>query len=83
MAKRAKFRCTRRAECTDGGHAKNVTTVLVTMQAVYGEGEGDPNREWSKWTPTGQLEMSITNPDAFMQFEIGKSYYLDITPAEG
>jgi hypothetical protein len=29
--------------------------------------EGD-NTDWSKWTPSGQITMTITNPDAFKQF---------------
>jgi hypothetical protein len=85
MAVRAKFRCTRRAECTDRrSREERHHGNLVTMQAVYGEdGDDKAEREWSKWTPSGELEMSITNPEAFKQFKIGKAYFVDLTPAEG
>jgi len=39
------------------------------------------NERFTKATPSGQITMSIDNPAALEQFEIGKSYYLDFTPA--
>lgn len=33
-------------------------------------------------TPTGSLQLGTVNPAAWEQFEIGKTYYLDFTPAE-
>lgn len=51
----------------------------VTMRAVSKDGEG--NESWSKWTPNGLLQMSITNPEAFNQIEPGKAYFIDITLA--
>ena len=83
MAVRAKMRCTRRAECTSGGYAKDVSSVEVTLQAVYGNGDDAANAEWSKYTPSGELKLSITNADAYKQFEVGKAYFVDLTPAEG
>lgn len=50
--------------------------VNVHMNAVSGE----DNKSWSKWTPSGNLSISITNPEASKQFEVGKSYYLDFSP---
>ncbi|WP_213238983.1 hypothetical protein [Citrobacter braakii] len=40
------------------------------------------NKEWSKYTPFGQLQMLVSNPAAFEQFEEGKEYYIDIQAAE-
>lgn len=37
---------------------------------------------YSKWTPAGKLELTITNPRAFGAFVEGHSYYLDFTPAD-
>ena len=42
--------------------------------------EGGANKEWSKWTPAGKLEMTVTNPD--VKFEYGKEYYIDITEVD-
>ncbi len=60
MAVRAKFKC----------YGSDPQTGLVTFQAVTGEG----NETWSKWTPSGQIQMSITNSEALKQFEVGKDY---------
>ena len=50
----------------------------MKLQALAGPG----NEEWSKWTPSGELSMSITNPAAIAEFEVGKDYYLDFTPCD-
>jgi hypothetical protein len=57
--------------------AQDGSYKAVTLQAVT----DDENKSWSKWTPSGQLTMTITNPDAFNQFEVGQTYFLDFTPA--
>jgi hypothetical protein len=36
---------------------------------------------FGKYTPWGTIEMGIRNPAAADQFEVGKSYYCDFTPA--
>lgn len=38
---------------------------------------------FQKATPWGSLEMIIDNPVALAQFELGKTYYLDMTPVAG
>lgn len=40
------------------------------------------NEEWSKYTPDGHLNLHITNPAVFDQFEQGREYYLDIQPVD-
>jgi hypothetical protein len=50
----------------------------VKLAPVY----GDANRPWSKATPQGQVTMTITNPEAIETFTLGKSYFLDFTPAD-
>jgi len=63
---RAKFKC----ESAEG----NGRAVL---RAVY----GPENEPWSTATPHGELQITITNPDA-QKFEVGKCYYLDFSLAE-
>lgn len=41
-----------------------------------------PNKTWAKATPAGELKMTITNPPAADFFELGRSYFLDFTPAD-
>lgn len=56
------------------------TFAEVKLAPVYDDGNG-VNKTWSAATPQGQIAMSITNPDAIAAFELGKSYYIDFTPA--
>lgn len=54
--------------------------VEVKMAAAFGTYlKGLPekeNKDWAKWTPSGELSITITNPDAIAQFEIGEVYGL-------
>ena len=51
----------------------------VKMQAVY---DGSPeNNQFAQATPSGSLEMYISNPAALDFLEPNKDYYLDFTAA--
>ena len=50
-------------------------TVKLTAVA------GDENKTWSKYTPSGSVELTISNPEAFDQFKIGEFYFVDFTRA--
>ncbi|KZL17678.1 hypothetical protein PsAD2_03015 [Pseudovibrio axinellae] len=51
----------------------------VTLNAVH---NGNDNEGWSKWTPSGELKMTITNPAALEQLGLGDTFYIDLTPAD-
>lgn len=74
MSIRAKFRVHSVVplEGTDPGQT-------VRLHPVYSGSE--ENKSFSKWTPTGEVSMTITNPAALGFFEAGKEFYLDFTPA--
>lgn len=55
------------------------TCVEISMSPVYAG--NDENTEWSKFTPSGELTMLVTNDKAVEQFELGGEYYLDISAA--
>lgn len=74
MAVRAKVKCD---SITERQGSKT-----VKLQAVTSAGHNDPNKSWSKWTPSGSIELQITNPEAFNQFEVNKDYFVDFTPAD-
>jgi len=79
MNVRAKFRCIEKNNRTSiGGYgaAKPADTSEVKLQAVA----GPENAPWSKYTPSGELRMQITNPEALSAFEVGVEYFIDITP---
>lgn len=67
---RAKFMCS----------GKEGTTVF--LHTVYSEDIQSEDGRFTKATPWGELRMNVDNPDAAIQFEPGKSCYLDFTPAE-
>lgn len=51
----------------------------IKMAAAFGtylKGLPEGNGDWSKWTPSGEISITITNPDAIAQFEIGEVYAL-------
>lgn len=59
--------------------------VVVKLWAVYKGDESSPeNESFSNATPSGSVELNITNPAASEFFEklAGKYVYLDFTPAE-
>lgn len=73
---RAKFKVSSIRETDFGGREKQVEVFLIP---VYGDGK--ENESWSKATPSGDLRMQITNPEALAQFSVGKEYFLDFTEA--
>ncbi len=78
---RAKMRCTRKTSATENssyGPPAPVAREIVEFSPVAGPG----NEEWSKWTPSGKLEMQISNPATLEKFEVGKDYFVDISSAE-
>jgi hypothetical protein len=69
---RAKFKVTDKTPNGEG--------FYVSMSPVVG---GSPeNDSFYKWTPGGQIQLSTINTVAADQFEVGKEYYVDFTPAE-
>ena len=72
MSVRAKMKVTSKTgNAEDGGS--------VRLEAVC-DGS-DENKNWSKFTPSGHVEMWITNPPAYEAFEAGQEFYIDFTPA--
>lgn len=82
MAVRAKVRCTGRNESANLSSKGGPDSVTVTLQPVFGGDDDEANKHWSKWTPSGEIKLQITNPLAYEQFKVGQSYYVDFTPTE-
>lgn len=68
---RAKFNVTSITEYGNGGGRQ------VTLQPIIGGSE--ENKEFWKYTPSGEIKMHLSNEDAV--FEFGE-YYIDFTKAE-
>lgn len=75
MTVKAKFRCIRKdqLDVSDGVHFN------LEFAAVYDDGKA--NKDWSKYTPSGSIKMTVTNPAAADGFNVGESYILDFNPA--
>lgn len=73
MSVRAEFYCNAINKSSD-----NSTAVAHLIVVKTGSAE---NESWSKYTPSGQLQMVISTPAAFEQIELGKEYFIDIVPA--
>ena len=73
MSVRAKFKVDQITQTQTG------RTIL--MSPVYSNDEKSENKQFWQWTPSGKIEMAITNPSAFNQFELGKEYYIDFSAA--
>jgi len=71
MKTRCKFKC---HSVTDYGETKTVFMNVVT------NGPEAENKEFWKWTPSGDLELTFLNPK--VSFVPGKEYYLDISGVE-
>lgn len=75
MSTRAKFRC---YSVNDfGGGSKEVTLSVVYDPSGNGENAG-----FTEATPSGDIKMRIDNPEAAVQFQPGKMYYVDFTEAD-
>lgn len=53
----------------------------ATIHMIPVTSGSEENKKFWEYTPSGKLEISTTNKEAFHQFEIGGEYYIDITKA--
>jgi hypothetical protein len=73
---RAKFQVTAITE-----FAWSTAHKEVTFAARYDASIPEDKRCVSD-TPSGKLVMIINSPEAFEQFQVGRTFYLDFTPVE-
>jgi len=73
MSTRAKFEC----------HKVEVDAYgkTVHLGVVYDTDLAKEDGRFTKATPSGKIEMRVDNPEAAVQFEPGKKYYVDFTEA--
>jgi hypothetical protein len=73
MSVRAKFRVTSVTRMES--EASRVTLAPVTSGS-------EENKAFYKWTPGGSISLETINTEASKQFEPGKEFFVDFTPAE-
>ncbi len=72
---RAKFSCI----SLDKNEDENNPFEHPHFAPVVGDGSTE-NESFSKFTPSGSLEMTITNPSLFGKINPGDVFYLDFIP---
>lgn len=72
---RGKFVLRERMESSYGGNSRE-----LTFYAQY-DPDLPEDQKYAEATPSGKITMLVESPAALAQFELGKSYYVDFTPA--
>ncbi|MFZ6819838.1 hypothetical protein [Undibacterium sp. Ji22W] len=72
MGVRAKFKVTSITEVSGG--AKEIKLYPVTSGS-------DENKEFFKYTPSGEIRLSVLNEAASKQFAVDQEFFIDFTPA--
>jgi hypothetical protein len=76
MPIRAKFKVTEKTQISNG-------TGLLCIVKLSPVSSGSPeNESFYRYTPSGQIELSVVKPETSAQFELGKEYYVDFTLSE-
>lgn len=76
---RAKMRITKVEKHGETTEVLNFS--CVTSKPFGPEGESEDNT-FARWSPSGNLSLTITNPNLLGKFSEDQKFYLDFTPAE-
>ena len=73
----AKFKVTK-VESHSGN--KTIKMMAISEKPFDADGNSDDN-SFARWTPSGELTMTIQNPALFGAFQEGKKFYLNFSEA--
>lgn len=77
MSVRMKVRCVSNEptnkDTTDSGNT-------IRLDAVVDD--SPENKEFFRWTPSGQVSLHCVNEKANSQFIVGEEYYVDLSPVK-
>lgn len=54
----------------------------ISLTVVYSDKEGSVNKQWSKWTPSGELKFLVSNPPAIGRLLPGQYFFVDLVPTD-
>lgn len=57
-----------------------VQMAPVTSKPFDQDGNSEDN-SYARWTPSGSLSLTVTNPNLIGKFKIGQRFYVDFTEA--
>ena len=61
--------------------AEEVVFAPVTGNETFGPNGESENNTYARYTPSGEIKLSITNPNLHGQFTPGQEFYVDFTLA--
>lgn len=76
---RAKMRIT---SITQHENCEVLTFNAVAKSTSYPEDGIDEDNTYAKFSPSGELKLTVANPALIGKFKPGEKYYLDFTKAE-
>ena len=80
IAMRAKMRISH-IETFDGYPQETLHFHAVSRSDNYPEDGSDENNTYAKFSPSGELKLTVANPALLGKFKQGEEYYLDFTKA--
>lgn len=63
-----------------GGHQK--VSMLPVQGTQYGSRGENEDNTFSRYTPSGEIRMQISNPDLIGKIQPGDVYHIDFTKSE-
>lgn len=63
------------------GTALETIEMAAVSATPFGPDGVSQDNTYARWTPSGTLYLTITNPDLVGQFKVGQKFYLDFTEA--
>ena len=78
----AKFQVTNVIKTEQPGWKSQELHMRPVSDKPYDADGNSEDSSFARWTPAGELKMTITNPNLFDKFVIGDKYYLNFTKAE-
>jgi hypothetical protein len=83
---RAKFEVYEVKVTQRAGDSVKTVEEEIRMRAVsdadFDEDGASEDNDFARWTPSGELTMTITNPALFGRLHVGYKFYLDFTRAD-
>jgi hypothetical protein len=61
---------------------ERISFLAVAKSTGYGADGLDEDNTYARYSPQGNMSLTVANPALLGKFTIGEKFYLDFTPAE-
>ena len=62
--------------------SETITMAPVSKTGLYPADGTDEDNTYARWSPSGNLSLTIANPNLWGKFKHGQKFYLDFTEVE-